>query len=256
MRLTSRHRSSCRNASCCRRPSGAAPCRASSSRSRSPMRPRNGAAQMRGKLATIFTSSAATAVPCTRSCRHWRRRNAQVSPTRFHNSVHNAPAGYWHIASACREPSTSISCYDASFAAGLLEAAAQIATEEPGVLLIAYDLPYPAPLASVRPIKESFATALHLTPGGYAAQPRAARCRTGARMPPPRPAWTIPLWRSCGRQSRGAQPSGSDRAGSGAGRESCISTTSRETASRFRSRISRAMSGFGGAADTTAVGRC
>ena len=27
-----------------------------------------------------------------------------LSPTRFHNSVHNAAAGYWSIATACRQP--------------------------------------------------------------------------------------------------------------------------------------------------------
>ena len=49
----------------------------------------------------------------------------EVSPTRFHNSVHNAPAGYWSIATQSREPSTSLCCHDASFSAGLLEAAVQ-----------------------------------------------------------------------------------------------------------------------------------
>jgi hypothetical protein len=57
----------------------------------------------------------------------------------------------------------SISCHDASFIAGLLEAAAQVATGQQDLLLVAYDLPYPAPLDSFRPVQASFATALHLT---------------------------------------------------------------------------------------------
>lgn len=88
----------------------------------------------------------------------------EVSPTRFHNSVHNAPAGYWSIATQSREPSTSLCCYDASFSAGLLEAAVQTTDEGRTVILIVYDLPYPEPLHTTRPISASFGTALVLTP--------------------------------------------------------------------------------------------
>lgn len=88
----------------------------------------------------------------------------EVSPTRFHNSVHNAPAGYWSIATQSREPSTSLCCYDASFSAGLLEAAVQATIDARTVILIVYDLPYPEPLHATRPIGATFGTALVLTP--------------------------------------------------------------------------------------------
>jgi hypothetical protein len=39
----------------------------------------------------------------------------EVSPTRFHNSVHNAPAGYWAVATGSREPSTSLCAFDDRF---------------------------------------------------------------------------------------------------------------------------------------------
>jgi Beta-ketoacyl synthase, N-terminal domain len=87
-----------------------------------------------------------------------------VSPTRFHNSVHNAPAGYWSIATRSHAPSTSIGCHDASFAAGLLDAAVQAAVEDRAVALIAYDASYPEPLHSVRPLAPLFGAALVLTP--------------------------------------------------------------------------------------------
>ena len=35
----------------------------------------------------------------------------EVSPTRFHNSVHNAPSGYWALATGSRAPSISLSAY-------------------------------------------------------------------------------------------------------------------------------------------------
>lgn len=62
-----------------------------------------------------------------------------ISPTKFHNSVHNAAAGYWTIGAGAQAPATAISAYDASFAQGLLEALVQIATGSEAVLLVAYD---------------------------------------------------------------------------------------------------------------------
>ena len=62
-----------------------------------------------------------------------------ISPTRFHNSVHNAAAGYWTIGAGAMTPATAISAYDATFAQGLLEAMVQLATGEEAVLLVGYD---------------------------------------------------------------------------------------------------------------------
>ncbi|HEY0720794.1 MAG TPA: beta-ketoacyl synthase chain length factor [Gammaproteobacteria bacterium] len=88
----------------------------------------------------------------------------EVSPTRFHNSVHNAAAGYWNIATGAHTPANSIACFDHSFSAGLVEAATQVVTANRSVLLVAFDLPFPSPLNEVRPIVAPFATALVLTP--------------------------------------------------------------------------------------------
>lgn len=88
----------------------------------------------------------------------------EVSPTRFHNSVHNAAAGYWCIAAGTHEPSTSLCAHDASFAAGLLESATQVTVDDSVVVLIAYDHPYPEPLHTVRPISAAFGMALILAP--------------------------------------------------------------------------------------------
>lgn len=88
----------------------------------------------------------------------------EVSPTRFHNSVHNAAAGYWCIAAASHEPSTSLCAHDASFVAGLLESATQVIVDDAVVALIAYDHPYPEPLHSKRPIAAPFGMAMIFTP--------------------------------------------------------------------------------------------
>lgn len=115
-------------------------------------------------LATVFTSSTGDPLNCHLLCEALAAAEPVVSPTRFTNSVHNAPAGYWHIAAASRAPSTSLAAYDASFAAGLLEAAAQCATSGAPVLLVAADVPYPEPLHAVRPVADVMAVALLLAP--------------------------------------------------------------------------------------------
>ncbi len=87
-----------------------------------------------------------------------------LSPTQFHNSVHNSAAGYWHIAVGSVAPSVSLGGHDGSFAAGLLTAGIAVAARGAAVLLCAYDLPLPAPLAAVRPTGPGFGTALVLRP--------------------------------------------------------------------------------------------
>ncbi|WP_298224739.1 beta-ketoacyl synthase chain length factor [Acidocella sp.] len=98
----------------------------------------------------------------------------ELSPTRFHNSVHNVAAGYWSIATGSKTPATSLCAHDGSFVAGLLEAGAQALAAEGDVVLIAYDLPYPEPLASARHIGAPFASTLLLS--------RAAASRSLARL--------------------------------------------------------------------------
>lgn len=88
------------------------------------------------------------------------RNGREVSPTRFHNSVHNAPSGYWSIATKSRAPTMSLACFDASFVAGLIEAATQTLASGNAVMLIACDTPYPQPLHATRPISASFGVAL------------------------------------------------------------------------------------------------
>jgi hypothetical protein len=78
--------------------------------------------------------------------------------------VHNAPAGYWTIALHAHLASTSLCGYDWSFAAGLLEAGAQCVVERAAVLLVSYDLPYPEPLHSKRPVEGVVGAALLLAP--------------------------------------------------------------------------------------------
>ncbi len=115
-------------------------------------------------LPTVFSSSGADGQNCDEICSTLASVDRQLSPTRFHNSVHNVAAGYWGIANGARAPSTSLCAYDASFSAGLLEALTLIAVERTPCLLIAYDAQYPQPLFAKRPIPDAFGVALLLSP--------------------------------------------------------------------------------------------
>ena len=86
-----------------------------------------------------------------------------LSPTRFHNSVHNAAAGYWTIGSGATTPATAISAYRGSFAQGLLEAMVQLHSGEPAVLLVGYDGEATGPLTEIAMTQGLLAGALVLT---------------------------------------------------------------------------------------------
>lgn len=116
------------------------------------------------QLASVFTSSGGDGVTCHVICESLAQEDRRISPTHFHNSVHNAPSGYWGIAMRAAAPSTSLCGHDASFAAGLLEAMMQVVASATPVILVAYDAPYPEPLNERRPIPESFGLALVLSP--------------------------------------------------------------------------------------------
>lgn len=116
------------------------------------------------QLATVFASSAGDCDNCHQLLDALTAPERTVSPTRFHNAVHNAAAGYWSIATGSRQASTSLSAYDGGFAAGLLEAASQVCSNGQPCLLVAFDTPYPKPLQAQRSILSPFGVALLLAP--------------------------------------------------------------------------------------------
>jgi hypothetical protein len=65
----------------------------------------------------------------------------KVSPTRFHNSVHNAASGYVSIAAGSRAPSTTVTGGREVVASALFEAQCMLAAGAPEVLLVLADEP-------------------------------------------------------------------------------------------------------------------
>jgi len=116
------------------------------------------------ELRTVFASSHGDAAVTDRICTALWTAQRPISPTDFHNSVHNAPAGYWAIGTGSRAASTSISLLDGTFSAGLLESLTIVAVESTPVLLVVYDEPLPSPLGEEEAVTAPFAAAFALTP--------------------------------------------------------------------------------------------
>lgn len=114
-------------------------------------------------LASVFASSDGDTEIVNSICEALCNDDIFVSPTHFHNSVHNAPAGYWAIATKSHAPSTSLSAADGSFASGLLESMVQVDVLQADVLFVAFDHPPPPPLDKKRDIRLPFAVALLLS---------------------------------------------------------------------------------------------
>jgi hypothetical protein len=115
-------------------------------------------------LPSVFTSSGGDGVNCHDICTTLASSDRLISPTRFHNSVHNAASGYWSISTGATPTSSVLCAHDGSFSAGLLEAVTQAAVDDTAVLLVAYDTHYPEPLNSKRPVPDTLGVALVLSP--------------------------------------------------------------------------------------------
>lgn len=115
-------------------------------------------------LACVFASAHGDAGIMDYMCATLAQAPREMSPTRFHNSVHNAAAGYWTIAAGCHAASSAVSALEQSFGASLLEAAVQVCADHRPVLLVACDVPGAGPLGEMIASTIPFGSALVLAP--------------------------------------------------------------------------------------------
>jgi Beta-ketoacyl synthase, N-terminal domain len=115
-------------------------------------------------LPSVFASCHGDLAVTDYMCETLAANPALLSPTKFHNSVHNAAAGYWTIATGCMERYTALSAAGCTFAEGLVEAFAQAACDATAVLYVAYDIQAQGPLATVAPSDGLLGAALVLAP--------------------------------------------------------------------------------------------
>jgi hypothetical protein len=121
-------------------------------------------------------------------CAELARAPLDLSPTKFHNSVHNAAAGYWTIASGCMHSSSAVSAGAQTFGAGLLEAALFACSEGTPVLYAVYDTAASGPLVDAVESKAPFGAAFVLAPlpaSGLARGRLRTRDAADSLAPPP-----------------------------------------------------------------------
>lgn len=115
-------------------------------------------------MRSVFCSSLGDMAITDYLCTTLAESPEHLSPIKFHHSVHNAAAGYWTIAVCNMQACTAMAAGQHSFAQALLEAASQVVCEQVPVLLVAYDMPSPGPLAAITGSHALLGLALVLTP--------------------------------------------------------------------------------------------
>jgi hypothetical protein len=115
-------------------------------------------------LPCVFASTHGDLAVTDYMCETLAQSPTLLSPTKFHNSVHNAPAGYWTIGTGCLERYNALSAGPRTFAQALAEALVEAVAEEERVLFVAYDLEARGPLATMAISRGMVAMALVLAP--------------------------------------------------------------------------------------------
>jgi len=115
-------------------------------------------------IASVFSSIIADTETTDQICSALAKPNKFLSPTKFHNSVQNAAAGYWAIGTQNHEPCSYVAGGLSSFAAALMELGTQCLTEQRKGLLVSYEMGGKTPFTDILSQEEDFACALVLEP--------------------------------------------------------------------------------------------
>jgi hypothetical protein len=141
------------------------------------------AAREPASLPSVFASTHGELAITDYMCATLAQDPRTLSPTKFHNSVHNAAAGYWTIGTGAMQPANAISAYAASFAQGLIEALTQLRSDADAVLLVAYDGQAAGPLAKMAPSEGLLGGALVLSNDEAGPRLRARLVPTSTQAP-------------------------------------------------------------------------
>jgi Beta-ketoacyl synthase, N-terminal domain len=120
------------------------------------------------QLPMVFASTYGDLAITDYMCSTLAKAPTTLSPTRFHNSVHNAAAGYWSIATGCHQPYCALGAGRYTFANGLFVAALQVCADQTDLLYVAYDIDTHGPQARITHSEGFLGVALVLTPGSGA----------------------------------------------------------------------------------------
>ena len=130
------------------------------------------------ELASVFACTEGDMAISDYMCETLARTPTLISPTRFHNSVHNAAAGYWCIGTGCMQPYTALSAHRDTFGEGMLEALVQAQSTGRPTLLVAYDIEARGPLSTMAHSRGMVGAAAVVSPKAGAASLARIRWRT------------------------------------------------------------------------------
>jgi hypothetical protein len=141
------------------------------------------------ELACIFGSGLGDTEITDYLCSQLAAPEKQLSPTKFHNSVHNAPAGYWTIATHCMRSANSIAAYQHTAGVSLLEAVLQAHQDDGPMLVTLFDLAARGLYQQIYAADQDFAAALVIASRPFVAAPLAKLTLTLESEPVPTPLW-------------------------------------------------------------------
>ena len=126
-----------------------------------------------GLTTSVFSSCMGDTEVTDYMCRVLATPEKALSPTKFHNSVHNATSGYWSIFTQGHLSGGFAGAHLHSFATALIESAALSITESKPTLLVMYDVANCNPMHDACPIDTPLAYALLIQPASDDANGRA-----------------------------------------------------------------------------------
>ncbi len=118
------------------------------------------------KLTCVFASGLGDTEITDYMCKVLNTETMQLSPTRFHNSVHNAAAGYWTISTDCMQAANSVAGFEKTVAVTLLEGVSQCIFENKPLLITLFDAPAADILKDLLKNTFPFAAAVVIAPEG------------------------------------------------------------------------------------------
>lgn len=115
-------------------------------------------------LGSVFVSGLGDTQLTDYMCKVLAGDNKALSPTKFHNSVHNAAAGYWTISTGCMQAANSVAGYEESVSLTLLESLIQADAEQRPILMTFYDAPVSPVLIPILKNEHAFAVSIIIAP--------------------------------------------------------------------------------------------
>ncbi|HFD13333.1 MAG TPA: hypothetical protein ENJ32_12835 [Crenotrichaceae bacterium] len=92
---------------------------------------------------SLFASVGGEMLITDQLCLELTKPVVHISPTQFHNSVHNTAAAYWSIITGCQQASTAMAAGDHTIAMVIIEAWSWLVTNGGKLLLVCYEESWP-----------------------------------------------------------------------------------------------------------------